>query len=431
VQFWVDHLHPDDQLRVSDERGKLLDGRLDRLALEYRYLHPAAGSKWIEHLACVAARDATGRAVRTFGVVRDITERKRMQEALRESEEVSRATFEQAAVGVAHVGTDGRFLRVNGKLCAIVRYPRDELLQLTFQDITHPDDLETDLNYVRQVLSGEIQTYSMEKRYFRKDRSLVWINLTVSLVRSAEGEPRFFISVIEDITDRKRTEAALHDLGGRLIRAQEEERTRLAKELHDGLSQSLALLAVELEMFGQRPPRGRAKLDARLKEFSAQTTALAAEVRHISHGLHPTALTQLGLAVALKSHCRDVAQAHQIEVGFTTTGVSHDLTEDVALSLYRVAQEALQNVVKHSGTMKATVELTAADDTIELSITDHGRGFEVPASRASGSLGLASMGERVRFVGGEMAIESQPGQGTRIRVRVPMPQGTSDATPGR
>jgi PAS domain S-box-containing protein len=146
----------------------------------------------------------------------DISERKKAEEALRESEQRFRTTFEQAAVGVAHVASEGRFLRVNQKLCDIVGYSRDEMLQLTFQDITHPDDLQKDLDYVRQVLADEIPTYSMEKRYYRKDGSIVWVNLTVSLVRGAEGEPKNFISVIEDISDRKRAEEALHESQGRL-----------------------------------------------------------------------------------------------------------------------------------------------------------------------------------------------------------------------
>jgi len=135
--------------------------------------------------------------------------RRRADQALRESEEASRATFDQAAVGMAHVGTDGRWLQVNDKLCAVVGHPREELLQLTFQDITHPDDLDVDLSHMRQLLSGEINTYSTEKRYIRQDRSLVWINLTVSLARTAAGEPRHFISVVEDITKRKRAEETL------------------------------------------------------------------------------------------------------------------------------------------------------------------------------------------------------------------------------
>jgi PAS domain S-box-containing protein/putative nucleotidyltransferase with HDIG domain len=144
-----------------------------------------------------------------LAIIQDITERKQAEKELRESEKRFSATFDQAAVGIAHVATDGRWLRVNHKLCDIVGYSQDELLTKTFQDITHPDDLETDLLYVRQVLADEIKTYSMEKRYIRKNGSIVWINLTVSLVRDADGKPGYFISVVEDIVQRKMAEKQL------------------------------------------------------------------------------------------------------------------------------------------------------------------------------------------------------------------------------
>ena len=160
---------------------------------------------------------------------------------MRESLEVNRATFDLAAVGIAHVGTDGRWLRVNDKLCAILGYPREELMRLSFQDITHPDDLETDLNHVRQILAGEIKTYSMEKRYLRKDRSLVWTNLTVSLVRTERGEPKHFISVVEDITERKRAEEEMQRLRLQLWHADRVAQTgaitaSLAHELNQPLT---------------------------------------------------------------------------------------------------------------------------------------------------------------------------------------------------
>ena len=191
-----------------------------------------------------------------LAIVRDITARKRAEEEVRrltedlenrvaqrteqleererrhrESEERFRGTFEQAAVGMAHVGTDGRWLRVNRKLCDIVGYEKAEMLGLTFQDITHPDDLEAHLEYVRQLLAGEIGTYSMEKRYFKKDSSIIWINLTVSLVRPPSEEPRYFISVIEDITERKRIEEAQRFLAeaGTTLSSSLDYRTTLAR----------------------------------------------------------------------------------------------------------------------------------------------------------------------------------------------------------
>ncbi len=137
-------------------------------------------------------------------------------ELLKESEQRFRATFNQAAVGIAHVGINGQWLMVNQKLCEIVGYTEEELLQLTFQDITYSEDLDTDLEYISQVLAGQIQNYSMEKRYIRKDGAVIWINLTVSLVREDTGEPKYFISVIEDINQRKLSETALKRSARRL-----------------------------------------------------------------------------------------------------------------------------------------------------------------------------------------------------------------------
>ena len=154
----------------------------------------------------IPLRGQDGSVKGLLGIGHIITERKRWEESLRDSESTNRATFEHAALGIAHVAPDGRFLRVNDKLCAIVGYTREELINATFQDITHPDDLGADLDQVRQVLVGKIKTYSLEKRYLRKDRSIVWVNLSVSLVRADSGSPRHFISIVEDITERKRTE---------------------------------------------------------------------------------------------------------------------------------------------------------------------------------------------------------------------------------
>ena len=150
--------------------------------------------------------DDEGNLTNFVGVQNDITERRRIEEILRESEERFRATFEHAAVGAAQVAIDGRWLRVNRRLCEIVGYAQEELLGLTSQDITHPDDLEEDLESSRKILAGELGTYTLEKRYLKKGGSPVWVNLTASLVRDASGEPDYFIAVIEDINERKKAE---------------------------------------------------------------------------------------------------------------------------------------------------------------------------------------------------------------------------------
>ncbi|MBU4119613.1 MAG: DUF3365 domain-containing protein [Proteobacteria bacterium] len=175
-----------------------------------------------------------------------IVKSKQAETAIQQRDQELQATFDQAAVGVAHVGLDGRWLRVNGKLCDIVGYAAEELMELTFQDITHPEDLDTDLGYVQKVLAGELQTYSMEKRYIRKDRSLVWINLTVSLVHDASGAPRYFISIIEDIDERKRGEEELRKLYAELEQ-RVAERTAALTEKAEDLSRSQQALQYLLE----------------------------------------------------------------------------------------------------------------------------------------------------------------------------------------
>ena len=244
--------------------------------------------------------------------------------------------------------------------------------------------------------------------------------LSSDLLEAADVGRRLQVSQRELVTSQREAQT----LSGRLIVAQEQERTRLTQELHDGLSQSMALLAVELEMLGQQPPDASEQIKARMDGFASQVKALSADVHRLSHGLHPAKLDQLGLAAAMSGHCRDVERAHAIAISCTCTGVPRELPPDVALCLYRVTQEALQNVVKHSGAKGATVELTSADGELRLSVSDDGRGF--PLGATGKGLGLLTMRERVRLVHGEIRWRSQPGAGTRVDVSVPFsPQETA------
>jgi PAS domain S-box-containing protein len=160
----------------------------------------------------------------------DVTERKEVQAALQKSESRFRSTFENAAVGVAHVGMDGSWMFINQKVAEITGYTKEELTRLTFQDITHPEDLQTDLAYIQELLAGNIATYSMEKRYVRKNGSMVWVNLTVSLLREEDGKPKYFVSIVQDISERKKAEMSLIEAAEQLAR----ERERLNMALHTG-----------------------------------------------------------------------------------------------------------------------------------------------------------------------------------------------------
>ena len=192
-----------DQPALEELRSALSEERESRVVLKnYR----KDGTPFWNELYVSPVHDEEGRLTNFVGVQNDITERRRIEDVLRESEERFRAIFEHAAIGAAQVGIDGRWLRVNRRLGEIVGYEPEELLQTTFQEITHPDDLEGDLAQVRRLLADELRTYTMEKRYLRRDGSIVWVNLTVSLVRDASGEPAYFIAAVEDISERKKAE---------------------------------------------------------------------------------------------------------------------------------------------------------------------------------------------------------------------------------
>src|SRR5579859_1100824 len=192
-------------------------------------------------------------------------ENARRMQAVQEGAEQFRATFEQAAIGVAHVSADFKWLRVNQKLCEILGYPREELLQCRFEDITHPDDMDIDRVHASRMLAGEISTYSIEKRNLRKDRSVIWINLTVSLVRQPSGEPGYFITFIEDITERKRLE----------IRLLQEiaERQRSEEALARELEERRRVEAV-IRLLNERLKRGMLETHHRVKNNLQIVTAM-------------------------------------------------------------------------------------------------------------------------------------------------------------
>jgi len=218
---WVDFILPEDRERVLGAFATLTDAA-PSISIEYRIARPDGEVRWI-HVRGFQVRDAAGEVIRLTGIVSDITERKRAEEAMRESEERFSGAFEHAPIGVALVSPEGRWLKVNRALCELVGYSQAELLTRSFQDITHPEDLEVDLEYVRRMIAGEIRSYQMEKRYIHRQGHLVPALLNVSLVSDGEGRPRYFISQIQDITEHKRAET---DRAG-LVLELESEKARL------------------------------------------------------------------------------------------------------------------------------------------------------------------------------------------------------------
>ncbi len=206
---WLELIHPEDHDRVLRDFYIALGGT-ETHEMTFRVRRADGEYRWVRRRT-MPVHDAEGRLIEWAGFATDVTDTKRTGAALAESERQFRGTFEQAAVGIAHVGLDGRWLLVNARLCEILGYSEADLSQLTFQQLTHPDDLASDLKQVESLLAGTLKTYAMEKRYHHRDGHIVWVNLTVALLRDETGAPDRFISVVEDITGRKATEAALQD----------------------------------------------------------------------------------------------------------------------------------------------------------------------------------------------------------------------------
>lgn len=290
LAYWIEHLHPDERERVLEKRRQLHEGSLERLSIEYRFLHPAHGEKWIQHLAGVSRRDSTGHVVYTYGVLRDVTENKRVENEMR-------------------------------------------------------------------------------------------------------------------------------DLSRRLIRAQEDERALLARELHDDVTQRLAVLAIDV---------GRAELVAHdaaqaetMQAVRGELVRLSEDVHALAYQLHPSVLQELGLAEALRAECERRLHQGGLDLSANLDPLPVEVGKDAALCLFRVAQEALNNVARHAGARSASVTLRPMDGGLLLAVRDDGVGFDPEHPRQRIQLGLVSMRERVKLVNGTLDIESAPGRGTTIVAWVP------------
>ena len=217
---------------------------------------------------------------------------------------------------------------------------------------------------------------------------------------------------------RSRLVQELHLLSGRLITAQEDERKRIARELHDDVTQLLALHSIELDQFS---PAGVSPEDrVRFRDLSAKAAEIATEVHNIAHRLHPSKLNHLGLLPAVRELCRDVTARHGLDVQVADEGMPAELGSDLTLCLYRVIQESLANVLRHSGASHALVSLQRREREITLKVADDGQGFDPEATAENNGIGLFSMRERLRLVRGHLDVASQPGAGTEITVTVPV-----------
>jgi PAS domain S-box-containing protein len=332
-------------------------------------------------------------------------------------EQLFRYLFEQASLGIAVEDLEGKILLANPALCAMLGYEANELSQMSCSEFSNPEDSAGDWNLFQQLRAGSIDHYSLEKRYVRKDGVRVWGRLNVSLLKASDGGTPLVFAFVEDITARKQSDEALSRLSRKLIMAQDEERSRIARDLHDDIGQRISLMAAELEQLQEDP----AQADHRAQELRRKVRELSHDVQALSHDLHSTKLEYLGVGTAMRSWCQEFSERQKVEVEFKSHDVLGALPPEISMCLFRVLQEGLHNAAKHSGVKRMEVQLWGEAGEVQLAVRDSGKGFDLDAALRGTGLGLISMQERVRLVGGTIAIRSQPmGGGNTIHVRIPL-----------
>jgi len=285
-----------------------------------------------------------------------------------------------------------------------------------FYDAVHPDDRMR----VQQVWRSQLESgtpYALEYRARRPDGRVRWIDARGIGYYGAEREPLCMIGVVFDVTDRKEAEQERLELSGRLIVAQEEERKRLAREIHDDFCQRFALISVKL----RTSARSDLERNPLIDELVDEITTLEADLQAFAHRLYSPQLKLLGLVPSIESLCRTFSRDYGVQVKFEHADVPGDIASDRALSLFRIVQEGLHNVAKHSGATCVAINLKKQPDNVVLSVFDNGTGLPLLENSAAGGIGLQSIRERVRMMGGTVLFQSRPAvEGTRIAVMIPL-----------
>lgn len=425
-------LHPEDiprvmeRWRVATSVGEPYDDemRLRRADGEYRWFL----------VRTVPLRDGQGNIVKWYGTSTDIEDRRRAEEEIRstkeklqEREELLATIFEHAPIGIAITDMDARYLRANPRFLEIVGYTAEELYRLTGWDLLYKDDVEANRKLRDELFAGAREDYSWERRYIRKGGEVIWGRNTVTLIRDAAGAPRYAIALVEDVSQRKLVDAAIQATGEklqaltrRLVELQEDERRDIARELHDRVGQTLTAMRINMDMIRTRlgehdDPLIRSRNDDSLELIDSAFKA----VENVMYELRPPMIDEYGLVAPLQWYARKFAER---------TGLHVEIRGDegwrcgpeVELALFRIAQEALNNVARHAQARNAVIELREVGPDIVFTIEDDGVGFDRDTDRAAGrGYGLVTMRERSQAVGGKFEAHFEKGKGTRITVQVP------------
>ena len=411
-EFW-DRVHQDDRERLRSAIAAAKEKK-EHFGGEFRVVWRDGTIHWVRARGRYYYA-ADGEPERLLGISSDITERKQAEQVLRENEQrlrlatqVGRMYAYQWDVLADAVTRGSEHVKILG-LTEPLRSPQQQ-----FVDKIHPDDRQKFFDAVAG-LTPENPAAEVTYRVPAPDGTLGWLRSNGRGFFDAKGRLVRVIGMVTDITDQKLAEEALLDMTRKLVEAQEHERTRIARELHDDINQRLALLAVALEQLQENPSEVR----SRLQEIKEEINNISIDVHAVAHDLHSSKLEYLGVAAGMKSWCREFAEREKIEIE-CRFDMQSTLPSAIGLCLFRVLQQAVQNATKHSGVKRIEVQLHEESGEIHLIVSDSGEGFDVEKALRGKGLGLISMKERVRLLNGTITIQSKQMRGTNVHVRFPL-----------
>jgi|GEM_PF-3204870 len=408
-------VHPDDRVKIRGMMEEVIAGGAGR-DVSFRIVRPDGEVRWLEASGPgkVQVLDNTGPPV-LMGAVRDITERKQAEEQLRQSEQRYRKLFEGAGEGMLVADIETRkLILANPAACNMLNYNVEELLEMTVEDLHHPEDLSHVVDCFQAQVRGDYQV-AQAVPFRTRDGEVIYADVSAVLIRFEDRNCA--VGLLRDLTEARRTEEALQTAYMKLMNARDEERKYLASELHDSVSQKLVALAMRLNDIALSGPKLPPEPGYELLKAAVTCNELITDIKGICHGLYPPVLESLGLVAAMKQ-----LEEYCLAAGLTAA-ISCDpviaqrrFGPEIEIACFRIAQEAVNNAIRHSRGTNIDIDLTYTNGQLVLAIIDDGEGFDVQAAGGA-SFGLNSMRDRARAVGAKLAITSEPGE-TRIEVVV-------------